>query len=479
MSFELSPEIDRNKIFLVYRSELQGRLDPVFNLASIRSNLDFAFPAKALSKLCVSSSGGTPSKANTEYWSGSIPWASPKDMNGIYLYDTEDKITEQAVLDSATTLVPANSVLVVVRSGILKHSLPVTVTTTPTAINQDLKALMFDKRMVPAFAAHYLDIFQEQLLPLVTKHGATVQSVNTEQFDRLMIPMPALEIQNRLVRKMDAAYTVKKRKEAQAQQLLDSVDNYLLAELGIDKPEEQANTLQNRIFYQQLSKVSEARFDPEYFRQSYEYMNTAISKSKHPLKKLKDVCAALLSGKTPSSLSYSEEKTDFPIVKVSTYSGQEIDLSKVSYTLENQALTVKKGDTFILSAAHQSSYVGRFIKYLDEAPEIPTSYVGELICVRPSSSVCNTLFVFSLLSTELYKNLLNREKRGQTSHIYPRDIGQIKIPLPPLGKQDEIANHIALVRQKAKQLQQEASEGLEQAKREVEAMILGEATVEL
>jgi type I restriction enzyme S subunit len=52
---------------------------------------------------------------------------------------------------------------------------------------------------------------------------------------------------------------------------------------------------------------------------------------------------------------------------------------------------------------------------------------------------------------------------------------KMSIPLPPLEKQTEIADHIAQIRSRAKQLQQEAKEGLEQAKRAVEAMLLGDA----
>lgn len=59
--------------------------------------------------------GGTPSKSRLDYWrSGTIPWVSPKDMGRPIIDSTEDYITETAVNGSATRLVPANSVAVVV-----------------------------------------------------------------------------------------------------------------------------------------------------------------------------------------------------------------------------------------------------------------------------------------------------------------------------------------------------------------------------
>lgn len=80
--------------------------------------------------------GGTPSKAVREYWhDGTVHWVSPKDMNRPLIDSAQDQITEKAVRESATNLVPENSVLMVTRSGILEHSFPVAVNTVPVTMN--------------------------------------------------------------------------------------------------------------------------------------------------------------------------------------------------------------------------------------------------------------------------------------------------------------------------------------------------------
>src|SRR3977135_1293471 len=67
--------------------------------------------------------GGTPSKANAAFWSnGTVPWVSPKDMKVAVIGETEDKITADAVEGSSAKYVPEGSVLMVMRSGILRHS---------------------------------------------------------------------------------------------------------------------------------------------------------------------------------------------------------------------------------------------------------------------------------------------------------------------------------------------------------------------
>jgi len=98
-------------------------------------------------------SGGTPSKARPDYWVGSIPWVSPKDMTSDRIGDSEDHISPAAVVGSATKLVPPGSLLAVARSGILARRWPIALTAREVAFNQDIKAILVDrKRLEPEFA---------------------------------------------------------------------------------------------------------------------------------------------------------------------------------------------------------------------------------------------------------------------------------------------------------------------------------------
>ena len=78
----------------------------------------------SLGQVAEWSSGTTPSKAHREYWSGDIPWVSPKDMKRFELHDTQDHISKRAVDDGAK-LVPSDTVFIVVRGMILAHTFPV------------------------------------------------------------------------------------------------------------------------------------------------------------------------------------------------------------------------------------------------------------------------------------------------------------------------------------------------------------------
>jgi len=152
--------------------------------------------------------GGTPSKANPRFWTdGKIPWVSPKDMKVAFIDDAEDHITEDAVAQSATSVIEAGSVLIVVRSGILRHTLPVAVTRRQVALNQDLKGLKPRENVDAAYLALALKAFERDILHTCTKTGTTVQSLELPVFLRFQIPVAPLAEQRRIVEEIEKQFT--------------------------------------------------------------------------------------------------------------------------------------------------------------------------------------------------------------------------------------------------------------------------------
>lgn len=151
---------------------------------------------KFLSTFC---GGGTPSKANVEFWKGEIPWASPKDMKAEVIEDTEDHISEAAVAASSTRLIPPGVVLVVVRSGILRHSIPVAVTAREMALNQDMRAIMPKAGLRAEYLAAVIRGHQAELLSQWRKQGATVESIEVEYLTNTSFPVPPLDEQDRII----------------------------------------------------------------------------------------------------------------------------------------------------------------------------------------------------------------------------------------------------------------------------------------
>lgn len=162
--------------------------------------------------------GGTPSKANPDFWKGDIPWVSPKDMKRETIVDTEDHVTEEAIAQSATRIVQPGAVLIVVRSGILTHSIPVATNVRAVALNQDMKALIPSSQLLPDYLKYFIAGQQRALLMEWRKEGATVESVEHELLANTTIPIASTEEQrliaaflDREAAKIDALVAKKER----------------------------------------------------------------------------------------------------------------------------------------------------------------------------------------------------------------------------------------------------------------------------
>lgn len=153
-----------------------------------------------LSHIARFSGGGTPNRDNPEYWNGSIPWISPKDMKTEFVIGAEECITEKGLKESSSSLVPAGRILLVVRSGILKHTIPVAINQKAVALNQDMKAVYFDiHRMEPLFFMRFVQGKNDDLLDAWLKQGATVESIEQDYLARTLLPVPPICEQQKII----------------------------------------------------------------------------------------------------------------------------------------------------------------------------------------------------------------------------------------------------------------------------------------
>jgi type I restriction enzyme, S subunit len=151
-----------------------------------------------LSELGEFGGGKTPSTQKEAFWDGDIPWITPKDMKQLRLASSEDRVTQTAV-DDGLALIPPNSLLMVVRSGILRRTVPTAINEVATTINQDLKALV----LVSPEQADYIQLlirgFEGFILKNLTKVGTTVESIQFDAFIAQAFPLPPLAEQFRIL----------------------------------------------------------------------------------------------------------------------------------------------------------------------------------------------------------------------------------------------------------------------------------------
>lgn len=151
--------------------------------------------------------------------------------------------------------------------------------------------------------------------------------------------------------------------------------------------------------------------------------------------------ATIFNGKTPSKDEQREK--GHPILKIKDidengyFAGAFDSFVDDEFFEENKIKCVKDGDTLILNAAHNTEYVGSKSCYISNFQNnvIPT---GEWLVIRSNSELLNNRFKHFLLISNLFKIKIKSIVKG--IHLYPKDVKNLEIPLPPLPTQFRIVS---------------------------------------
>ncbi|EOB6677379.1 restriction endonuclease subunit S [Vibrio vulnificus] len=141
--------------------------------------------------------GGTPSKSNSKYWDGEIPWVSPKDMKVDFIESAIDTVTEKAIKETTIKLIPKNSLLMVVRGMILAHSFPVALTNKDVVINQDMKALVFSN-IDPHYLLTVMKATKTTFTDLVDRSSHGTCKLISEKLWNVTLAIPPLNEQKKI-----------------------------------------------------------------------------------------------------------------------------------------------------------------------------------------------------------------------------------------------------------------------------------------
>lgn len=136
-------------------------------------------------------SGGTPSTAEESYWNGDIEWVSAKDIsnaNGIFLLETEKKITQNGVENSSTKVLPAKTVIVTARGTVGAHC----ILAKPMAMNQTNYGLKAKSGVGDYFVYFTLSEMVEQLKQ--QSYGTIFDTITTKTFQNALCSRPSNEL---------------------------------------------------------------------------------------------------------------------------------------------------------------------------------------------------------------------------------------------------------------------------------------------
>lgn len=420
--------------------------------------------------------GGTPSKANDKFWShGTIPWFSPKDMKAFRLQSSEDRITRAAVNSSSVDVFPPDTVLMVVRSGILAHTFPVAVAGVEATMNQDLKAVVPKDGVNATYLAYALRNSGRDILNQCSKAGTTVASIDTLALHRYSIPLAPTNEQQRVVEKLDellsdldAGIAALERARANLKRyrvavLKAAVGGRLTEKWRAAHPDgEPAEKLLERILTERRKKWEEAQIK-KFAGKGHSPLKGWKDKYPEPAKpdvaslpvvprnwswvRAEQVCDFITKGTTPPASMLSADSGDIPFIKV--------------YNLTNRGvLDFSIEPTFIGTDTHRRflarsrvfpgdvlmNIVGPPLGKVSIVPEqFPEWNINQAVAIfRPLGGLDRRYLAACLLSDVVLDWALERGKAtaGQTN-LTLEICRNLPLPLPPYLEQVAIAEEIA------------------------------------
>ena len=356
--------------------------------------------------------GGTPSKNNPEYYLGNIPWMSVKDMNKNILEDTVDHITQEAIDNSATNLIPKGTPIIATRMSLGK----VVVANFDSAINQDLKAIFLDHNIDKNFFVYWYRSQSKLIESLGT--GTTVKGIRLEVINNLDFPVVPLAEQQEIVRQLDVMF-------AQVEQIKARLDA-IPAILKKFRQSVLADAVSGKL-------TEEWREGADFDIEAWTY------------ERAEDLCLKVQSGSTPRNNPFDQNGT-IPFLKV--------------YNIVDQKISFDYKPQFILEDVHQNGSKRSICKPFDVLMNIVGPPLGKIAIVTdqyPEWNINQAITMFRVNPEKLtYKFLYYVLCEGQivrdVLHETKGSVGQINIslsqcrdaliPKPSLIEQDAIVETI-------------------------------------
>ena len=390
----------------------------------------------------VSFGGGkTPAMDNKEYWhNGNHLWVTSKDMKCSHITNSLMKITDKAL--EIMTIYERGTLLVVTRSGILRHTLPISILETPATVNQDLKAISPHIKDLSEYLYIVIKANEHFILKEYHKDGTTVDSIDFDKFKCLPIPLAPITEQRRIIAETKHWFTLIEQinqDKSDLQTIINQIKNKILS-LAIhgklvpqDPNDEPASELLKRI-----NPKAEITCDNAQYRK--------IPKNWCACK-LVDICSFLSRGKSPK---YSEEDKTYPVFAqkcnlkdggVSLEQAKFLDPSTINKW--NEVYKLQTGDILVNSTG--TGTVGRTRLFntncLGNYPfVVPDSHVS---VVRVLKSICPQ-YVYAYISSDSIQRYMEENLAGSTNQkeLYIGVLENMHIFLPPLAEQYRIVAKI-------------------------------------
>ncbi len=488
MSYQVPQHIDKKKIFFVNRSEVEGRLEPEFyqpSIACIEAKVR-SLSSKKLRNFALSFAGGsTPKKSEGDnYYSDSengVPFLRVQNLQTtgelsldgcIYINDdTHNGLLKRSQVSEGDLLIKITGVGRMAIASVAPEDF---VGNT----NQHMVVVKTGNADVSKYLAHYLNLDIIEKIAYRHSTGGTRPALDYPSLKNIPI------IEGIDFSPIDNAIKIKKAKEKEAQQLLDSIDDYLLKELGITIPNVNRG-LENRMFYSSYNEIMGNRIDPKKYSSEVRNLYESIETSSYHKATLYSLITECCSGDwgIEDDGKLHEDYIKCLVLRATEIDNQyniKINPDKIKYRLIKQdtynKMFIEDNDIIIeKSGGSKDQPVGR-VAIIDHNLLQNDNIAFSNFLLKIKVKDINPNYLYYFLRT-MYNIGVTESMQSQTNGIRNLILTEflsqtIVMPLPQ--KQQEIVNHVTDIQNKAKTLQQNGRDILENAKRNVERMIIGE-----
>jgi len=473
---KLSP----NRVFILQKSELEKRLDPFYyvpELVELEKKVLAKQPEKLRDYVKGIASGATPKTAEVEkYYSDAesgIPFLRVQNLSptGILEFSDCKNINEETHNGMLKRSQVSEGDLLVKITGVGRMAVAsVAPENFEGNINQHVCVIKTGSKEISETLAAYLNSDIAEKLASRRSTGGTRPALDYPAL--LSIPIiydkKILKITKKVIEQI-------KQNEAEAEKLLSSIDDYLLGELGIKLPEPPENTLKNRMFKVSLKEITENRFDPFYHQVYFNKVEGSIKSSIFNIDILRNLLSFIESGSRPKG---GASLIDDGILSlggehVNNFCEIEVKKSKFIPFEYHQNIISTETKLFDILFVKDGATTGK-VGMINNVEYAGQNINEHVFLLRTIPSV-NVFYLVNYLNSKSAQIIIQKLIAGATVTGITKDaLKSLLIPVPPIDKQKEIAEHISGIREQAQKLKGKTKEALKEASKEIEKILIGD-----
>lgn len=373
-------------------------------------------------------SGGTPSRKHEEYYNGDILWIKTGELNNGWIYDTEEKITDEGLKKSSAKLFPPYSVLIAMYGATIGK---VAILGVPATTNQACACAVCNQSLLYMYLFYYC-ISQKNVFIEKGKGGAqpNISQIILKQHP---IPLPPLSEQQRIVERIEELFA--KLDEAK-ERLQEVSDNFAVRKAAI----------LHEAFTGELTKQWR--------------LENGVSDESWEEKTLQDVCSMKITDGTHKTPVYCDSEKGVKFLSAKDITAEKICWDNIKYIVPElheelyKRLAPQVDD--VLLAKNGTTGVAAIV----ETDDIFDIYVT-LAVLRPEKSIIYPLYLLKVVNSPLCKEQFAQHLTGiGVPNLHLRDIKEVLIPLPTLPEQDEIVRLIDDLLARERKAQQATEQAL-------------------